>query len=67
VTIPAYPIIREIKELSMQEGALNALMSGSGPTVFAVYEDEQCAQKAARKVKQAGLANEVFVTEFRRN
>lgn len=66
VTVPAYPIIGEIKELCRKEGALNALMSGSGPTVFGVYEDREKAQKAAEKIKEKNLSQEVFVTGFQK-
>ena len=34
VTIPEHPVIADIKQQMMQSGAVNALMSGSGPTVF---------------------------------
>jgi 4-diphosphocytidyl-2-C-methyl-D-erythritol kinase len=37
VTIKEYPVIEEIKQEMLAKGALNALMSGSGPTVFGVF------------------------------
>ena len=37
VTIPAYPVIADIKENMLQNGAVNAMMSGSGPTVFGLF------------------------------
>jgi 4-diphosphocytidyl-2-C-methyl-D-erythritol kinase len=46
VTIPAYPIIAEIKNAMLQHGALGAMMSGSGPTVFGLYQDEVTAERA---------------------
>ncbi len=64
VTEPAYPIIGDIKKIMMDEGALAALMSGSGPTVFGLYTDENSAQKAALAIKEQNLSKEVFVTEF---
>lgn len=66
VTIPAYPIIGKIKEICLQEGAMNALMSGSGPTVFAIYEDRQKAQNAADRIQRENLSHEVFVTGFQK-
>lgn len=39
--IQRHPIIAEIKENMIENGALGALMSGSGPTVFGVFEDEE--------------------------
>ncbi|MBI1921654.1 MAG: 4-(cytidine 5'-diphospho)-2-C-methyl-D-erythritol kinase [Geobacter sp.] len=50
VTIQRVPVIREIEERLMAKGACGALMSGSGPTVFGVFEDEQTARKAAREI-----------------
>jgi len=50
VTIARYPVIREIKERLIQEGAAGALMSGSGPTVFGVFETEATAQACAEKL-----------------
>ena len=64
VTIREYPVIRQIKEEMKRNGALNALMSGSGPTVFGIYEDEETAKKAYEAVKAQGLAKEIFVTDF---
>ena len=34
VTVPAFPVIREIKDTMLHYGAVNAMISGSGPTVF---------------------------------
>lgn len=46
VTIPAFPVIAEIKHAMLQHGALGAMMSGSGPTVFGVYQDKETAEQA---------------------
>ena len=64
VTIPAHPIIQEIKDFMMQEGAVNAMMSGSGPTVFGLFEDKQLAEKACEKLRESRLAKMVFLTTF---
>ncbi len=66
VTVPAYPIIGEIKDICKQEGALNALMSGSGPTVFAIYTDAAQAENAAKRIQNEMKIREVFVTQFQR-
>lgn len=50
VTEKRFPVIAEIKELMMAWGARGALMSGSGPTVFAVFADEQSARLAEEKI-----------------
>lgn len=64
VTIPAHPIIQEIKDFMMREGAVNAMMSGSGPTVFGLFEDKQRAEKACEKLRESRLAKMVFLTTF---
>ena len=64
VTVPAYPIIEEIKTVMRNEGAVNALMSGSGPTVFGIFTYKEKAEAAAERVKNAGLAKQVFITTF---
>lgn len=52
VTVKKYTIIEEIKQSLIQAGAINALMSGSGPTVFAIFKDEHIAQQACKEIKQ---------------
>lgn len=64
VTIKEYPIIEEIKNLMKQAGAENALMSGSGPTVFGIFKDRKDANVAAGQIKEESLAGQVFVTGF---
>lgn len=62
VTIPEYPIIQTIKDKMLEDGAAGALMSGSGPTVFGLFEDEKTAKEAYHKMKESGLAKQVFLT-----
>ena len=64
VTVKEYPVIEEIKSLMKQAGAENALMSGSGPTVFGIFTDRESAKAAAKQIKEKGLASQVFVTGF---
>lgn len=54
VTIPRYPVIGEIKSELIAAGALGSLMSGSGPTVFALFEDEDAAVHAAEMMRTRG-------------
>ena len=61
VTIPEHPVIADIKQQMMQSGAVNALMSGSGPTVFGIFEDRQTAKKAQRKIKELQIAKQVYL------
>lgn len=54
VTLQMHPEIAAIKEALEREGAIRALMSGSGPTVFAVFADAGAADQAAEAVKNYG-------------
>lgn len=64
VTVRKYPVIDEIKEQMKKAGALNALMSGSGPTVFGLFTEKEPAAAAAEQIRRRGLAEQVFVTGF---
>lgn len=46
VTASNYPVINTIKEQLLKHGAVGALMSGSGPTVFGLFSDPGSARKA---------------------
>ena len=65
VTVRAYPAIDQIKKKMMENGAENALMSGSGPSVFGIFTEKQRAAGAAEEIRRAGLAEQVFVTEYK--
>ena len=67
VTIPNYPIIDEIKKKMMNSGAIGAMMSGSGPTVFGLFEDEETAKKAYKEMKKSELAKQVYLTDIYNN
>ena len=62
VTIPAYPIIEEIKNHMKEHGAVNAMMSGSGPTVFGLFDDKMVAERACEALRESHLARTVFLT-----
>lgn len=61
VTIPAYPVIDEIKHTMMKYGAMGAMMSGSGPTVFGIFEKENKAQEVCRLLKKEKAAKQVYL------
>ncbi len=63
VTIPLYPVIDTIKKDMLMYGALNSMMSGSGPTVFGIFPDEETALKCQIYLKQKGDARQVYITE----
>lgn len=67
VTAVRYPEIEAIKDKLRCEGALNAMMSGSGPTVFGLFDDIDRARRAASAVRASGLAKQVFVTDIYNN
>lgn len=64
VTVDAYPVIDQIKKMMIKEGALNAMMSGSGPTVFGIFEEKVTARKAADAIRDARLTKQVYVTNI---
>ena len=63
VTIPEYPVIDDIKHIMLSNGAMNSLMSGSGPTVFGMFEDEEKARQIARMIREKELSNQVYVVQ----
>ena len=64
VTVKAHPVIEQIKELLRKQGAENALMSGSGPTVFGIFKEKETAARAAEAVERGQLVKQIFVTTF---
>ena len=63
VTVPLYPVIESIKNDMMDNGAINAMMSGSGPTVFGIFPDEETILKCQAFLKKKGEARQVYITE----
>jgi 4-diphosphocytidyl-2-C-methyl-D-erythritol kinase len=61
VTAGKYPEIGQLEEIMEANGAIKAMMSGSGPTVFGVFEDVETAEAAKKKVDESGLALETYV------
>lgn len=64
VTTELYPIIEEIKDFMEAHGAVKALMSGSGPTVFGIFTDEAQAKQAAEALKEAKQLKQIMLTGF---
>lgn len=54
VTLERHPVLAQIKDRLMRYGALGALMSGSGPTVFGIFTGQKEAEKAVAELKKAG-------------
>jgi 4-diphosphocytidyl-2-C-methyl-D-erythritol kinase len=57
VTIERFPVIKEIKQELLSHGAPGVLMSGSGPTVFAVFADENAASYCFGEISKIGNWN----------
>lgn len=64
VTIPIHPVIETIKNEMKACGALNAMMSGSGPTVFGLFENRADAREAQRRIREKSLTRQVYVTNI---
>ena len=63
VTVPLYPVIDSIKKDMIEHGAINAMMSGSGPTVFGIFPDEQSMIACQLFLIQKCEARQVYTTE----
>ena len=61
VVLDKYPVLKEIKDSLVANGALNSVMSGSGPTIFGIFEDEEKAKNAYEKLK--GSYKFVYLTK----
>lgn len=67
VTIDDYPIIEEIKNTMKEEGALNAMMSGSGPTVFGIFKNKQSGLKAKATILEKDFTKQVYLVNVHNN
>lgn len=62
VTETRYPVITQLKELMKAGGALNALMSGSGPTVFGIFDTQESAGNIYEELKNKKITSQVFLS-----
>lgn len=67
VTVPEYPIIADIKKMMIENGALNSIMSGSGPTVFGIYDNLEKAENTMKLLKKSNLTEQLYLTKFIEN
>mgnify|MGYP000063781230 CR=1 FL=1 len=67
VTAREYPVIEEIKNFMKKRGALNAMMSGSGPTVFACLKTRRRREMRFYQLRRTNLAKQVYLTEIYNN
>lgn len=61
VVLRKYPILKNIKKTLKRYGASSALMSGSGPTIYGIFENENAAENAATALDKGG--NTVILTK----
>ena len=69
VTQTEYPVIGEIKDVMSSNGAMVSLMSGSGPTVFGLFEDEKAAKRCYEQLRFGQMktkVKEIYLTGMHR-
>lgn len=66
VTIPAHPLIAKIKLTMLKAGAYYAMMSGSGPTVFAFADDKETAEKIVEALQDFDVETAITTTVRRK-
>lgn len=62
VTVPAYPVIQDLKDTMKNCGALASLMSGSGPTVFGIFDNPAAAKRAYAAIRKGRQAKQLRLT-----
>ena len=63
VTEKMYPVIKEIKQTMLSLGAINSMMSGSGPTVFGIFDEKDTARQAYDSLKADERCRQVYITD----
>lgn len=51
VTAPMLPLVGELEEMMLKNGAINSVMTGSGPTVFGIFSDYSKAWECMNNIK----------------
>ncbi|HKM03938.1 MAG TPA: 4-(cytidine 5'-diphospho)-2-C-methyl-D-erythritol kinase [Lachnospiraceae bacterium] len=64
VTVKKYPIIEDIKNFMKENGALNGIMSGSGPTVFGIFESKLKLENAYELLKKQNIIKQIYKSTF---
>jgi len=63
VSCAEYPVLEDIKKAMLEQDALGAMMSGSGPTVFGIFDDRDAARQAYKHFKFGEYGNATYLTE----
>ena len=64
VTMREMSVIGKLKQLMCDSGSIGSLMSGSGPTVFGLFETEEDMQRAYDNICGSGFSGDLFMTGF---
>lgn len=64
VTAKEYNVIYELKDFLLEKGALGAIMSGSGPTVFGLFNSNEKARQAYYRLKLDKNIKDAFLTSI---
>lgn len=64
VTAKEYKEIREIEDIMLSKGAYNSIMSGSGPTVFGIFPNEESALEAYNYINDNTKCRSCYITKF---
>lgn len=62
VTAENHPEIGQLEEIMRKNGALGAMMSGSGPTVFGIYDNEENVTQTMKALQESGLIEQLFIS-----
>ena len=62
VTAGEHEVIGKLEKIMEDNGAIRAFMTGSGPTVFGIFDNKETAEGAYKAVEESGLAPQLFVT-----
>ena len=64
VTAPKHPIINELEVALRKNGAYGSMMSGSGPTVFGLFDTEERCKVAYNHLSLQYPGFEIFMAHF---
>lgn len=64
VTERKHPVVGQLRQIMLDAGAMGAMMSGSGPTVFGLFDRRQAARAAQKEILDKGLARQVYITRI---
>ena len=59
-----HPVIRDIINSIDENGPVKTMMSGSGPSIFAIFEKKDEAENVADKLNSEYSNIEIYVTEL---